>query len=102
MNAASFNLVMLLLWAGTARAEDWQMFRGGPALLGVADGSLPTKPELLWSFKTGRLLWKYETGEKILGGPNFVSLKIQASNLNDGGRMYILVGSYDFKLHCVE
>src|SRR6266542_2102838 len=99
MNAASFNLVMLLLWAGTARAEDWQMFRGGPALLGVADGSLPTKPELLWSFKTGgagesspvvvgrrvfvgstdaflyaldaasgRLLWKYETGEKILGG----------------------------------
>jgi outer membrane protein assembly factor BamB len=32
---------------------DWPMFRGGPALLGVAEGSLPAKPALLWSFKTG-------------------------------------------------
>src|ERR1035441_983053 len=29
------------------------MFRGGPALAGVAAGSLPERLELLWTFKTG-------------------------------------------------
>ena len=34
-------------------AEDWPMFRGGPALLGIAGGSLSRELKLLWSFKTG-------------------------------------------------
>lgn len=39
---------------GAAAAEtDWPMFRGGPALTGVAAGSLPAQLRLLWTFKTG-------------------------------------------------
>jgi outer membrane protein assembly factor BamB len=32
---------------------DWPMFRGDPALTGVASGKLPGPLALLWSFKTG-------------------------------------------------
>ena len=39
------------------------------------------------------MLWKYETGDKILGAPNWVKT---------GGATRVLAGSYDFKLHCVE
>ena len=46
----------VLLWLGlsgaVAQAAAWPMFRGGPALLGVAEGTLPARLELLWSFKT--------------------------------------------------
>ncbi len=34
-------------------ADEWPMFRGNPALTGVAGGTLPDKPVLLWNFKTG-------------------------------------------------
>ncbi len=34
-------------------AVDWPFYRGDAAMSGVADTSLPAKPELLWSFKTG-------------------------------------------------
>ena len=44
--------VVFTLLTATAIAEDWPMFRGNPALTGIAQGSLPAKPELLWSFKT--------------------------------------------------
>src|SRR5215831_18954263 len=43
----------LAVLGSEAAAADWPMFRGGPALLGVAEGSLPDKLSLLWSFKTG-------------------------------------------------
>ena len=33
-------------------AADWPMYRGSPDLDGVAQGQLPAKPALLWSFKT--------------------------------------------------
>jgi outer membrane protein assembly factor BamB len=46
--------------AFTSRASEdrepgasWPMFRGNPALTGVAVGALPDKLSLLWSFKTG-------------------------------------------------
>jgi len=42
---------------------------------------------------TGKLLWKYATEEKILGGPNWTKV---------GDKTCVLVGSYDFKLHCVD
>src|ERR1043165_1200079 len=38
--------------SGSPAAVDWPMFRGGPALLGVASVQLPEQPALLWSFKT--------------------------------------------------
>src|SRR5437762_9214914 len=41
--------------AGKAASSgaNWPMFRGNPALTGVATGTLPDKLSLLWSFKTG-------------------------------------------------
>ena len=200
MNSARHIVVwfwLLICWRANAAApgDDWPMFRGGPALAGVAAGSLPERLELLWTFKTGgpvkssaaivqdrvfvgsddgnvyalgladgkkvwafktgggvessplvlegkvfvgssdgllyaleaatgKLAWKYETGDKILGGPNWV--KMGAENGADvspaapgiplagessraGGTEVrrdarptaVLVGSYDFKLHCV-
>src|SRR6185312_6432695 len=136
------------------------------ALTGVASGTIPDKPSLLWSFKTGgavkssaaivngrvfigsddstvyaldlangkkvwatktgggiessplvldgsvfvgssdaalyafdagngKQLWKYETGDKILGAPNWVKSP-------QGGANWVLIGSYDFKLHCLD
>ena len=34
-------------------APSWPIFRGNPALTGVAGDTLPEKPGLLWTFKTG-------------------------------------------------
>src|SRR5512137_1653458 len=42
----------LLGLAAAASAADWPMFHGGPALTGVASGTLPDKLGLLWRFKT--------------------------------------------------
>jgi len=42
----------LCLSAGLAESEGWPMFRGGQALLGVAEGNLPAKLNLLWTCKT--------------------------------------------------
>lgn len=41
----------------------------------------------------GKQLWKYMTGEKILASPNF----LKGTN---GTR--IIIGGYDYKLHCVD
>jgi outer membrane protein assembly factor BamB len=185
---------LLVSWCASAAApgDDWPMFRGGPALAGVAGGSLPEKLDLLWTFKTagpvkssaaivqdrvyigsddgnvyalaladgkkvwtfktgggvessplvlegkvfvgssdgwlyaleagtGKLAWKYETGDKILGAPNWV--KVNASSgagvspaaptasaavegapggRRDARPTFVLVGSYDFKLYCLD
>ena len=54
------------------------MFRGGPALTGIAGGSLPEHLQLLWTFKTG--------------GP------VKSSPAIVGGRVFI--GSDDGNLYC--
>ena len=43
----------------------------------------------------GKQRWKHETGDKILGAPNWVKSPQGSAN-------WVLVGSYDFKLHCVD
>jgi eukaryotic-like serine/threonine-protein kinase len=43
----------LLLSVSNMTGADWPMFRGNPALTGVAEGALAEKPALLWTFKTG-------------------------------------------------
>ena len=52
--------------------------------------------EYLYSLNadTGKLRWKYKTGDKILGGANWFAAR--------GGKIRILIGSYDNKLHCVD
>src|SRR4051812_17306139 len=46
---------LLLLGSCTAllAATDWPMYRGDAALTGIAKSTVPDKPALLWSFKTG-------------------------------------------------
>src|SRR5438067_2541156 len=53
MVTARYFCLFLGLSQMLAPAAGWPMFRGGPALLGVASGSLPEKLNLVWSFKTG-------------------------------------------------
>ncbi len=42
---------------------------------------------------TGKKLWTYKTGNQITAAPNIWS---------DGRKTYLLIGSYDFFLHCVD
>jgi outer membrane protein assembly factor BamB len=50
---------------------------------------------MLFALKEGKLVWKYATDDKILGGANWVRSP-------DGTATWIVVGSYDFRLHCVD
>lgn len=53
MNPRSSSLVFVLLLVASLAAPaaaDWTAFRGGPANTGVAEGALPAKPELKWTF----------------------------------------------------
>src|SRR5260370_40745510 len=52
---ASFWMIAMSFCLGVASVdgEGWPMFRGGQALLGIAEGSLPAKLNLLWTCKTG-------------------------------------------------
>ncbi len=198
MNAARHIVGWVWLswaWCASAAAPggDWPMFRGGPALTGVATSNLPERLAMLWTFKaagpvksspaivqdrvfigsddgnlyalsladgkkvwsfktggeiessplvlegkvfvgssdaflyvveaaTGKLVWKYETGDKILGAPNWVKFGANSragvspappapAGSSAGGpgdrrdarpTTAVLVGSYDFKLHCVD
>src|SRR5881394_1923922 len=59
--ASAFLVVMLAAAASenqdpgkpALKGGNWPMFRGNPALTGVAAGNLPDNLSLLWSFKTG-------------------------------------------------
>ncbi len=71
--------LLALAGAGQLPAADWPMFRGNPALTGVAEGSLPVKLKLLWSFKTGGPV---KSSAAIVGGRVFVG--------SDDGLVYAL------------
>ncbi|MEP6663362.1 MAG: PQQ-binding-like beta-propeller repeat protein, partial [Verrucomicrobiota bacterium] len=178
------NAFLSLAFAHPLCAGDWPMFRGAPALSGEAITALPSKPSLLWKFKTGapvkssaiiaegkvfigsgdtniyaldfatgkklwwfktggtveapglfaegkvfigstdgflyalnassgKLIWKYQTDGKILGAPNLVESrgsKVQGKTSALDSRLStlaapatrILIGSYDYRLHCVD
>src|SRR2546423_9886791 len=55
--------------AAAGDAADWMMFRGNPALTGVAAGNLPDKLSLLWSFKTGGPV---KSSAAVVGGRVFI------------------------------
>jgi outer membrane protein assembly factor BamB len=58
----------------------WPIFRGDPGLTGVAQGSLPASPELLWT---------YEAGGAITSSP------VVADGL-------VTFGSDDYAIHCLD
>ena len=63
--------ILLLLCCGGAalRGADWPVFRGNPALTGVAAGPLPTNSALLWTFKTAGAV---KSSAVIGGGKVFI------------------------------
>ncbi|MHB8519129.1 MAG: outer membrane protein assembly factor BamB family protein [Limisphaerales bacterium] len=105
--------------SGSGRAE-WPMFRGGPALLGVAAGSLPEPLGLLWSYKTegpiksspamvdGRIFFGANDSNvyalSLAGGKKIWSFKtggeVESSPLVLQGRVF--VGSADGSLYALE
>ena len=60
--------------------------------------------------ETGDLRWKYQTDDRILGAPNwslspeseFLAPPAYAGAHPRGEKAWVLVGSYDNKLHCVD
>src|SRR2546428_2441979 len=77
--AAAATLLVAVFAAGASANQDaakaassgahWPMFRGNPALTGVASGTLPDKLSLLWSFKTGGPV---KSSAAIVGGRFFI------------------------------
>lgn len=63
-----------------APTTEWPIFRGTPGLGGVASGSLPAAPELLWTFEAEGA--------------------ITSSPVIAGGRVFF--GSDDYKLYCLD
>ena len=73
-------LLILGLSATVAGGADWPMFRGNPALTGVAPGKLPESLALLWRCETG--------------GP------VKSSAAIVGDRVFI--GSHDANLYALD
>ena len=85
-------LISLLWMALTCEAglcgADWPMFRGNPALSGVAQTQLPEKPSLLWSHKTDGPV---KSSAAIVGGRVFVGSddgQVYALDLAEGKRLW--------------
>jgi outer membrane protein assembly factor BamB len=99
---------------------NWPMFRGNPALTGVASGILPDKLSLLWSFKTGGPV---KSSAAIVGGRVFIGSgdnHVYALDLASGKRTWtattkgpvessplfldgkVFFGSTDASLYAVE
>jgi eukaryotic-like serine/threonine-protein kinase len=62
-----------------AAPGEWTMFRGNPALTGVAAGSVPGQPALLWNYKTGAAV---KSSAVIGGGKVYIG--------SDDGQVYAL------------
>ena len=78
--AALFGFVVAPVPGEAAPANEWPVFRGSASLTGVAEGRLPEKPALLWTFKTG--------------GP------VKSSAVIGGGRAFI--GSDDMQVYGID
>ncbi len=79
---------LLCLAGSVAEAADWPMFRGGPALIGIAEGNLPAKLASLWTFKTGGAV---KSSAAIAQGHVFVGStdeNVYALNVADGKRVW--------------
>lgn len=50
------SMISSALGQAPSASGDWPMFRGNPALTGVATSTLPGKPEVLWKFRAGEAI----------------------------------------------
>ena len=107
LNATNGSKIWSFKTAG--HVESSPLFLDGKIFIGSSDGFL-----YALDAKSGQQIWKYETSDKILGAPNwFVQPLTPPLSPSDGERVSegqvrgssktnILVGSYDFRLHCVD
>src|SRR6266404_5211600 len=82
------SAMVLVISGALAAAEGWPMFRGGQALLGVAEGALPAKLNLLWTSKTGGPV---KSSAAISQGRAFIGSddgSIYALGLPDGKKLW--------------
>jgi eukaryotic-like serine/threonine-protein kinase len=86
MRIKAFNTGCAAAWAGVwlllapaLPAADWPMFRGRPALTGVAQETLPPKLSLLWTFKTAGAV---KSSAALVQGRAFIG--------SDDGNLYAL------------
>jgi outer membrane protein assembly factor BamB len=78
------------IWKYTAAnaIEATALIYGGIVYIGDLSGNL-----YALRLEDGSLKWRYRTQGQIMGAPNWWS---------DGSKSYILIGSYDYFLHCVD
>ena len=116
---------------GPSREGDWPIFRGDPALRGLAAARLPENPQLLWKFKTGdavsssaviaagrvfvgsddgnvyalslatgRKLWSYKTRDRVEAPPMYLDGVVYVGSAD--GDLYALAaagGTLKWKYH---
>src|SRR5262245_21742766 len=85
---AKLSFCCLLMAAQCALATSWPMFRGGPALTGVASGMLASKLELLWKVKTGAVVKSSAAidGERVFIGSG--DARMYGLTLADGKKLW--------------
>lgn len=119
---ASTNSADVGTKASTARANmQWPIFRGDRLATGVAKGSLPDKPELVWKFEVEN--GAFEGTPAILDGVVYIGDldgEVYAFDLKSGKKKWtyetdsgfiaspavkdglLYVGDFDGRLHCLD
>ena len=75
----------------SAGCADWPVSRGNPSSTGVANSSIPSKPDVLWEYKTGDDKAGFEGTPVIADGRVFVGDfegNVRAIQLNDGSEIW--------------
>src|SRR5262245_31122612 len=78
----------LLCRSLSALGAAWPMVRGGPALVGVAEGALAAKLSMLWSFSTGKPVKSSPAiqGKRVFFGS--ADANVYALELADGKKVW--------------
>ncbi|MEQ1825106.1 MAG: PQQ-binding-like beta-propeller repeat protein [Pirellula sp.] len=90
-----YVVVVAYVWAiaisSLSLADDWPVVRGNASSTGVATGTLPAKPEVLWEYKTGSDKAGFEGTPVIAGGKVFIGDfdgGMHAIDLSNGKRVW--------------
>jgi len=87
-NTALLSLSLVLALLASCPAADWPVFRGDPALTGVAAGHLSPPLRLRWQFVTGDAV---RSSPVIADGKVYIGstdAKVYAIGLEDGGQQW--------------
>ena len=76
------------VFCANAASSEWPMYRGDPALTGISTSTLPSKPALVWSFKSGgpvRSSPVIATGKVFVGSDDS---KVYALDFTTGSKVW--------------